>query len=122
MAAAKKYGCHAVGIDIDPRRVAEAEANVKKNRIENLVRIERADFRKVDLRQATVAMLYLSTKLNSELLPQLKAMKPGSRIVSHEFGIQWLEPDRVLRVESSEDHRRHYLSLWILKDDRQSVR
>jgi SAM-dependent methyltransferase len=115
VAAAKKYGCHAVGIDIDPNRVNESNANVAKNHVEDLVQIECIDFRKVDLRKATVVTLYLSTILNSELLPQLKTMKPGSRIVSHEFGIQWLPPDKMLHIDSKEDHRRHILSLWILK-------
>ena len=112
VAAAKRLGCRAVGVDIDPLRIEEARRNVKTNRVEHLVTIREGDLFQVDLSEATVVMLYLSTRYNTRLIPQLDRMKPGSRIVSHLFGMKGLKPDKVVRAESKEDGRKHALLLW----------
>jgi precorrin-6B methylase 2 len=112
VAAAKKCGCRGVGFDIDPRRVEESEANVKKDGVENLVKIEKRDLFGVDLRPASVVVLYLSPKANALLLPQLEKLAPGSRIVSHQFDIREIKPDKVIEVNSKEDHHKHTLFLW----------
>ena len=112
VAAAEQYGCRAVGFDIDPVRVREARENVKKNRLGHLVKIERGDIYDVDLRGASVVTLYLGTSLNKRLLPQLAKLEPGSRIVSHQFGIPGVKPDKVVRVRSAEDRHVHALLLW----------
>ena len=57
-------------------------------------------------------MLYLSTRYNTRLIPQLKRMKPGSRIVSHLFGIRGAKPDKVIQVASQADEHKHTLLLW----------
>jgi hypothetical protein len=56
-------------------------------------------------------MLYLSTKYNTKLLPQLSRMKPGSRVVSHQFGIKGIKPEKIVRLKSSDGHE-HRLLLW----------
>lgn len=121
IAAAKKYGCRAVGYDLDHLRVAEARANAERNHVADRVTVELQDVLEVDLREATVVTLYLGTELNRKLIPQLKQLKPGTRIVSHNFGIKGFVPDEVVRVTSREDHEDHLIYLWTcpLKRDSQ---
>jgi SAM-dependent methyltransferase len=99
IAAAKKYGCRAVGFDIDPERVKESRENVKKAGVEHLVTIRQADIFTLDLRPANVITLYLLPSLNVKLIPQLEKLAPGSRIVSHDFDMRGVEPDEVVEVD-----------------------
>ena len=86
IAAAKMYGVRAVGIDIDPARIAEAQDNAKKAGVTHLVEFRQADLFQSDFREATVVTLYLLPELNVKLRPRLWAeLKPGTRIVSHQF-------------------------------------
>lgn len=85
IAAAKQYGCRGVGYEIDPKLAAESRENVKKNGVEDLVRIEQADIFTLDLSEADVVTMYLLPDLNNRLIPQLQKLKPGSRIISHYF-------------------------------------
>jgi SAM-dependent methyltransferase len=110
--AAKRYGCKAVGYDIDPQRVEESLENVRKNKIGHLVRIEQKDIFSLDLSEASVITLYLLPRLNVKLIPQLEKLKPGSRIVSHDFRMKGVEPDKVVKLTSTEDHTEHKVYLW----------
>ncbi len=110
IAAAKKYGCRAVGYDIDPRRVRESQENVAKNNVGDLVRIEQKDIFKLDLSKADVITLYLLPQLNVKLIPQLEKLKAGSRIVSHAFNMKGVRPDKVVRVTTG--HSQHNVFLW----------
>ena len=101
--AAKKYGVKAVGFDINPVRVEEALANVKANHVEKLVTIKQADIFTLDLREANVVTLYLLPSLNVKLMPQLAKLKPGSRIVSHDFDMRGAKPVQVFRSDGNED-------------------
>jgi SAM-dependent methyltransferase len=112
VAAAKKYGCRAFGYDIDPERVEESLENVRENRVRRLVRIEEKDIFMLDLRPATVITLYLLPGLNVRLIPQLEELRPGCRIVSHDFDMQGVKPDAVLEMESEEDGAEHTVYLW----------
>jgi SAM-dependent methyltransferase len=103
VAAAKTYGCKAVGYDLDPDCVKRSKAAVEKAGVGKLVRIEEADILEVDLAGVTVVTLYVGTTLNARLLPRLEKLKPGSRVVSHVFPIPGVRPDRVLKVTSTED-------------------
>jgi SAM-dependent methyltransferase len=94
--AARRYGARAVGFDIDPVRVAEARANVRENGVERLVTIEQKDIFTLDLSPASVVTLYLLPSLNVQLIPQLQRMKPGSRVVSHDFDIMGVVPLQTL--------------------------
>jgi len=110
--AAKRYGCRAVGYDIDPERVKESLENVEKNNVGHLVRIEQKDIFTLDLSEANVITLYLLPSLNVKLIPQLEKLKPGSRIVSHDFRMRGVKPDKVVKLISSEDNARHKIFLW----------
>jgi len=110
--AAKKFGCKAIGFDIDPERVAEAKANVKRNGVEDLVKIERKDIFELDLSKANVITLYLLPGLNVKLIPQLEKLKPGSRIVSHDFDMRGVEPDARVEVNPKNGGRSHTVYLW----------
>jgi tRNA G37 N-methylase Trm5 len=109
--AAKKYGCKAVGYDIDPQRVKESLENVKKNNVEKLVKIEQKDIFTLDLSGASVITLYLLPSLNVKLIPQLEKLKPGSRIVSHSFDMEGVKPDKVVTFKTKEAGERT-IYLW----------
>jgi len=111
--AAKKYGCRAYGYDIDPQRVKESLDNVARNKVSDLVTIEKKDVFTLDLRKADVITLYLLPSLNVKLIPQLEKLKPGCRIVSHDFDMQGVTPDRVVRITpKGESSREHTVYLW----------
>lgn len=111
--AAKKYGCRAVGYDISPKRVKESLENVKKNNVGNLVRIEQQDIFTLDLSKANVITLYLLPSLNVKLIPQLEKLKPGSRIVSHDFDMKGVKPDKIVIIpDEDDDYGDHTIYLW----------
>jgi hypothetical protein len=110
--AAKKYGCKAVGYDLDPRRVKESLENVQKNNVGHLVEIEQKDIFTLDLSEADVITLFLLSRLNVKLIPQLEKLKPGSRIVSHNFPMEGVKPDKVVKMSSNEDRFEHTIYLW----------
>jgi SAM-dependent methyltransferase len=123
--AAKKYGVKAYGFDIDPKRIEESLANVKSNKVEHLVTIKQADIFKLDLREATVVTLYLLPELNVRLMPQLEKLKPGSRILSHDFDMRGAKPVLVHRMKvaargsTAEDlgygsDREHTIYKWVV--------
>jgi SAM-dependent methyltransferase len=115
--AAVKYGARSFGWDIDPRRLRESRANAEKNKVQDLVTIELGDIFELDLSKADVVMLYLKPELNFRLIPQLEKLKPGSRIVSHEFAMRGVKPRRVIALPS--DDRDHKLYLWVTPLERQ---
>jgi ribosomal protein L11 methylase PrmA len=110
--AAKTYGCKAVGFDINPVRVKESQDNVDSNNISNLVTIKQADIFTLDLSDANVITLYLLPELNVKLIPQLEKLKPGSRIVSHDFNMKGIKPDEELVFESDDEDGIHFIYLW----------
>ena len=91
IAAAQKFGATAVGIDINPDRIREANENLAKAGVGDKVKFLNQDLFETDLRPATVITLYLLPTLNVKLMPTLKQLKPGTRIVSHSFdmGTEW---------------------------------
>jgi tRNA A58 N-methylase Trm61 len=99
IAAAKAGAREAIGIDIDPERVAEARDNVLAAGVEDRVKIIEGDLFQMDLSGASVITLYLLPELNLMLRPKLLAMKPGTRIVSHAFAMGDWEPDQTEEVD-----------------------
>lgn len=90
--AAAKRGARGVGVDIDPRRIEESNANAKAAGVEGLVEFRLQDAMTVDVTPATVVTLYLLSSSNAKLRPILtRQLKPGARIVSHAFsmGSDW---------------------------------
>ena len=110
--AAQRYGCRAIGYDLDLLRVREARQNAAEHGVAHLVTVEQKDVLKVDLGDVSVITLYMGTELNARLIPQLRKLRPGARIVSHEFAIGDLRPDRVIRMTSRSDNRQHTIYLW----------
>jgi len=110
--AARKYGCRAVGFDIDPERIKESRANVAKAGVGHLVKIQQQDIFELDLSPASVVTLYLLPSLNVKLIPQLEKLKPGSRIVSHAFDMRGVKPDKVVRFQSKKRNRTYTIYLW----------
>ena len=97
--AAKRFGIRAVGIDIDPQRIHEANENAKKNGVTRLVQFRQEDLFKTDFSEATVVTLYLLPDLNVKLRPRLLAeLKPGTRIVSHQFDMGKWKPERTVEL------------------------
>ena len=109
---AKRFGCTAIGYDIDPNRVKESLKNVAKNNVGHLVTIEQKDIFTLDLSKANVITLYLLPELNVKLIPQLEKLKPGSRIVSHDFAMEGVKPDKVVTITSDKDTYQHTVYLW----------
>ena len=115
--AAKKYGVKAYGFDIDPKRIKESLENVRTNKVEHLVTIKQQDIFTLDLRQASVVTLYLLPELNVRLMPQLEKLKPGSRIVSHDFDMRGAKPVQTHRMSSSgreDDQSEHSVYKWVV--------
>lgn len=97
--AAKRFGTRGVGVDLDPARVQDANANARQAGVTDLVEFRQQDLFKTDLSEATVVTLYLLPEINLRLRPKLlKELKPGTRIVSHAFDMGDWKPEKVVRV------------------------
>jgi SAM-dependent methyltransferase len=100
--AARKLGAHGLGFDLDPDRVTEALANVQRAGVAAAVSIRRENVFDVDLSPATVVTLYLLPEINVRLIPQLEKLRPGSRIVSHDFDMEGVIPDGHWKIMAPE--------------------
>jgi len=110
--AAKKYGVKAIGFEIDPERIKESKENIKKAGVENLVEIRQQDIRTVDLSPASVLTMYLLPEVNLMIRPNIwKQMKPGSRIVSHDFDMGDWKPLKTEHIKDASTWD-HTLYLW----------
>jgi len=110
--AARKYGCRTVGYDLDPLRLQEARQNAVQHGVSRLVTVEREDVLKADFQEASVVMLYLGTEINARLIPQLERLRPGARIVSHDFPLGDIPPGKTVDMVSHADGRKHTVYLW----------
>jgi tRNA G37 N-methylase Trm5 len=100
--SAAKLGARGIGIDIDPQRVAEANVNAQRNGVGDRVTILNQDLFTTDFSDANVVTLYLLPYLNLKLRPILwKTLKPGTRIVSHDFDMGDWQPEQVLTVDNA---------------------
>jgi SAM-dependent methyltransferase len=112
--ASKKFGVRSWGFDINPVRVKESLENVAKNQIGKLVTIKQQDIFELDLSKADVVTLYLLPRLNVKLIPQLDKLKPGCRIVSHDFNMEGVRPKREINFRPGGDSsREHRVYLWV---------
>ena len=96
--AAQKYGARGIGFDIDPQRIAEANANLVQAGVGDRVKFVQADLFQQDLSEATVITLYLLPSLNMKLRPTIWKLKPGTRIVSHSFDMGDWTPEATENV------------------------
>lgn len=109
--AAQKYGARGVGIEIEPRLVEISRQVARDGEVADKVRFVQGDLFEADVSPATVVTLYLSYSVNSRLAPKLRReLRPGTRIVSHQFTMGTWEPDK--RVHSTVDGTD--LMLWIV--------
>jgi SAM-dependent methyltransferase len=100
--SAAKLGARGVCIDIDPQRVAEATQNVQRNGVADKVKILNQDLFTTDVSDASVVTLYLLPTLNLKLRPILwKTLKPGTRVVSHDFDMGDWKPEQTLNVDNA---------------------
>ena len=117
IAAAQRYGIQGVGVDIDPVRIKEAEENARKAGVTNLVTFRESDLFQEDISKATVVTLYLLPELNLKLLPKLlKELKPGSRLISHNYGMGRWAPEKDVRVGTSR------VFLWVIPADASAIK
>ena len=107
--AAQKYGARGVGIEIDPALVARAHENARDAAVTDRVTFIIGDLFSADLSPATVITLYLSGSVNARLEPRLRTLRPGTRIVSHQFPIGRWTPDAKKQVDEAE------LFLWSVR-------
>lgn len=100
--AARRFGTRGIGIDIDPGLVAKAQAGARAAGVEDKVRFVHGDIFRLgteELGRATVIAMYLLPEINLALRPVLRALPPGTRIVSHAFDLEDWKPDRTITVD-----------------------
>ena len=112
--AAKKCGCKGVGFEIVPELAQKARDNASKNHVSHLVTIKEEDLFEADFSEATVLPIYLLPKMLKKLKPKLAKLKPGTRIVSHDYGIAGIKPDKRVTLVSKETGAEHILILYTL--------
>ena len=114
IAAVQRYGAaRGVGIDLDPERVAEARENAQKAGVTDRVRFVQGDLFQADLREATVVTMYLLQDVNLKLRPKLlKELRPGTRVVSHNYHMGDWQPKDKATVEV--DGIEHSVYLWVM--------
>ena len=108
IAAAKQFGARAMGIEYNPDMVALANGEAKAAGVSDKARIVHGDIFEQDFSDATVVTMYLLTQLNLKLRPKLLEMRPGTRLVAHQFGMGDWQPDETSYVEGRPAH------LWIV--------
>jgi ribosomal protein L11 methylase PrmA len=111
--AARRFGIRTVGIDIDPARVREAQENARKAGVADRVRFVQADIFEADFSEASVVTLYLLSAVNLRLRPRLlRDLKPGTRIVSHNYDMGDWEPRHRTRLMVAGTE--HLVFLWVV--------
>ena len=108
--AAKEYGAHGIGVDIDPERIKEARENAQREGVANLVEFRQGDLFDADIKKANVVTLYLLPEVNIKLRPKLqRELRTGTRVVSHSFDMGDWKPDKDEEVGGSQ------IFLWTIK-------
>jgi SAM-dependent methyltransferase len=110
IAAAKARGARGIGYEIDAKLVEESRKSAREQGVDHLVTFERKDIFTVDVSPATVVMLYILPGMMKRLIPQLQKLKPGARIVSHNFPMPGIEPDQTFNADLPGSA--HYVFFW----------
>jgi tRNA G37 N-methylase Trm5 len=109
--AAKQYGVRGVGIDINPVRIKEANENARKEGVTDKVTFKKNDLFAEDIHEATVVTMYLLPSVNLKLRPKLfKELKPGTRIISHDFDMGDWKPEKRVEVDN------HRIFTWTIPE------
>lgn len=109
--AARRFGTRGVGVDINPQRNREANENAVKAGVAGKVKFVEGDLFEMDFSEATVVTLYLLPDVNMQLRPKLLALKPGTRVVSHNYNMGDWQPEQTKVVETP-DGVTHYVYFW----------
>jgi SAM-dependent methyltransferase len=126
--AAKELGCRGVGIDIDPARIQECHVNASNAGVSDRVEFFQMDLFDADISEATVVTLYLLSKVNLRLRPKLfQELRPGTRVISHDFSMGEWQPVRSVVIEEKMDYvpfqdtrfiddywNKHTLYYWVI--------
>jgi SAM-dependent methyltransferase len=120
--AAKRYGARGLGVDIDPALVARATENARRAGVDALTRFQVQDFFETDLRGASVVTMYLLPEVNLKLMPRLlQDLKPGARVVSHDYEMGGWRPDETIELTVAEKMvgptGRSRVHLWFIPAD-----
>ena len=112
--AVQKFKARAIGIEIDPKIASQATDTIVRLGLQNKARVVRADVFDADLSPADVVTLYLTTSFNEKLRPKFeKSLRPGTRVVSHDYGIRGWNP---VEIEEVFVHgRRHRIFLYVVE-------
>src|ERR671918_906862 len=115
--AAKKFGTRGVGVDLNAKLVEEAKRKAVEEGVSHLVEFRAGDGLQVDISEATVVTLYMFKWFNNEMRPKLQRLKPGSRVVAHDFDIDDWKPTKIEYVNPNPDGSSDYseprtLYLW----------
>lgn len=100
--AAKKFGARGFGVDLNPVRISEANENARRNGVTDKVAFYQRNLFDTDLSQATVITMYLLPQVNLELRPRLLELKPGTRLVSHDFDMGDWKADQHVRLAATD--------------------
>ena len=102
--AAKKFGARGFGVDLNPTRISEANENARKAGVTDKVSFQERDLFETDLSAATVLTMYLLPRVNMDLRPKILELKPGTRIVSHDFSMEDWKPDHHEEIQVKEKY------------------
>ncbi len=121
VAAAEKYGIHALGVDTNPKRIAEARANARRHGVEPLAEFHQTDAKKFSVAGATVVTMYLGADANMRLVEKLRSeLRSGARIVSRDFKIYGWPADRT-ETHALPDGQMTSLFLWTIRKDEEEI-
>lgn len=116
--AAKKHGARGFGVDLNPTRIAEANENARNAGVTDKVQFHQRDLFETDLSEATVVTMYLLPRVNLELRPKLLDLKPGTRVVSHDFSMGDWTPEVHEEIDAKDKYGgaggRSDVYLWII--------
>jgi SAM-dependent methyltransferase len=112
--AASKFGAQGFGVDLNPRRIAEAVENAKKAGVSDRAQFFQRNLFETDFSRATVLTMYLLPDVNLQLRPKILDLKPGTRIVSHDFDMAEWKPDHSVIMRSSQTGYNDRIYFWVV--------
>ncbi|CAN5553011.1 hypothetical protein BH23BAC1_BH23BAC1_48110 [soil metagenome] len=113
--AAERFGTRGVGVDLNPERIKEANENARKANVTDKVKFVEGDLFEMDFSEATVISLYLLPSVNMKLRPKILQMKPGTRVVSHNYDMGDWEPEEYQRI-TTPDGFEHFVYFWTVPE------
>jgi cyclopropane fatty-acyl-phospholipid synthase-like methyltransferase len=112
IAAARRHECRGIGYELDPKLAEEARQIARQRGVAHAVRFEEQDIFTVDYSQANVIVAYLLPEMITRLVPAFEKLKPGSRIVAHDYPMDNIVPERTVTMTSNEDNVKHTIYVY----------